>query len=104
MNELLGFAVPLAAGLLLGAFFFGGLWWTVVKGLASPQPALWFLGSMVLRTGVLLTGFYLVGRGDWRRWAMCLLGTILARIIVKRLTRPPVDHQNAGSVGAGYAP
>ena len=39
------------AGLVLGAIFFGGLWWTVRKGLSSQQPALWFLGSMLLRMG-----------------------------------------------------
>ena len=40
------------AGALLGAFFFGGLWWTVQKGVASERPALWFLGSLLLRTGI----------------------------------------------------
>ena len=35
MNEFLILAVALAAGLLLGAFFFGGLWWTVRKGASS---------------------------------------------------------------------
>ena len=101
MNALIGFAGSLAAGLVLGAFFFGGLWWTVVKGLASPRPALWFFGSMLARTGVLLTGFYLVGREDWRRWAVCLLGTVLARVVVKRLTRPPA---NTRRTEAHYAP
>jgi F1F0 ATPase subunit 2 len=104
MNELLGFAGPLAAGLLLGAFFFGGLWWTIAKGLASPRPALWFFGSMLVRTGVLLTGFYLVGREDWRRWAVCLLGTVLARVIVRRVTRPPIDHHDTGRTEVRYAP
>ena len=47
-----------AVGLVLGAVFFGGLWWTVRKGVASPRPALWFVGSMLLRTGVVLAGFY----------------------------------------------
>jgi F1F0 ATPase subunit 2 len=86
MNDIPGLALALAAGLLLGAMFFGGLWWTVAKGLESPNPAVWFLGSMVLRMAVLVTGFAIIGGDDWRRWAMCLLGTVLARVIVKRLT------------------
>ena len=49
MNDILVLAPPLAAGLLLGAFFFGGLWWTVIKGVSSPRPALWFFTSMLLR-------------------------------------------------------
>ena len=60
MNEPLGLASALVAGVLLGAFFFGGLWWTVRKGLSSKRAALWFLGSMLLRMSVALTGFYFV--------------------------------------------
>jgi F1F0 ATPase subunit 2 len=29
MNEFLSLALALAAGVLLGAIYFGGLWWTV---------------------------------------------------------------------------
>ena len=36
-------------GGLLGTMFFGGLWWTVRTGVSSQRPALWFLGSLVLR-------------------------------------------------------
>ena len=104
MSELLGLAMPLVAGLVLGGFFFGGLWWTVIKGLTSPRPALWFFGSLLLRTSVLLTGFYLIGREDWRRWLMCLLGTALARIVVKRFTRPPRERHHARELEAHYAP
>lgn len=86
MNEtlILGFAA--AMGLLLGAMFFGGLWWTVKKGLSSEYPALWFLGSQIVRTGVALAGFYVVSNGHWERLLMCLVGFVLARGIVSRLT------------------
>ena len=49
MNNFLILVFALVAGLLLGAIFFGGLWWTVRKGVFSKSPALWFLGSMLLR-------------------------------------------------------
>jgi F1F0 ATPase subunit 2 len=88
MHDLLRLAPPLAAGLLLGAFFFVGLWWTVIKGVSSPRPALWFLGSMLLRMSVTLAGFYFVGRESWERWLLCLLGFVVARVVVQ-LTRPP---------------
>jgi len=90
MNQIAVLAMALAAGLLLGAFFFGGLWWTVTRGLASPQPAMWFFVSMILRMGVLLAGFIRVGGDDWRRWLACLLGAVLARVVVKRLTCPAI--------------
>ncbi len=65
MSDLPTLALAFVAGALLGAFFFGGLWWTVQKGVASEQPALWFLGSLLLRTGLILAGFYLVSQGHW---------------------------------------
>jgi F1F0 ATPase subunit 2 len=103
MNELLILAVALTAGLLLGAIFFGGLWWTVRKGLSSKNPALWFLGSMALRMGIVLLGFYFVGRGNWQRLVACLLGFIIARFCVMRLTRTPVEHPCL-TVEAPHAP
>ena len=75
------------AGMALGAFFFGGLWWTVRKSLAASQPALWMLPSALLRVGVTLAGFYAVGVGDWRRLVACLVGFVVARQITLRLTR-----------------
>ncbi len=86
MNNFLILALALGAGILLGAIFFGGLWWTVRKGVAAKNPALWFLGSMLLRMAIVLAGFYFVGRGNWQRLVVCLLGFIIARFIVMRLT------------------
>ncbi len=44
MNETLTWVLAGVAGLLLGAIFFGGLWWTVRKGASSRRSALWFFG------------------------------------------------------------
>ena len=86
MNELLSLILSWSAGVLLGAVFFGGLWWTVRKGLSSKSPALWFLVSQLLRMSVALTGFYLVAGGHWERLLACLVGFICARVVVARLT------------------
>ena len=87
MHELIPLALPLAAGLALGAVFFGGLWWTVIRVLSCRQPALWFFGSLLLRMCITLVGFFLVARGGWDRWLACLLGFLVARVVVQ-LTRP----------------
>jgi len=87
MNDTLGLLFAVFAGVLLGGVFFGGLWLTVRRGLASQQPALWFLGSMLVRTAIAVSGFYFVMQGDWRRLAACLTGFLLARVCVLRLTR-----------------
>mgnify|MGYP001793652100 CR=1 FL=1 len=93
MNDSFPFVLAGFAGLLLGAIFFGGLWWTVRKGLTSKQPALWFLGSTLLRMGIALAGFYFVGHGDWKRLLACLAGFVIARFIVTWLTRDSAeDH------------
>ncbi len=91
-------------GLLLGAIFFGGLWWTVRKGLTAKQPALWFLGSTLLRMGIALAGFYFFGRGDWKRLMACLAGFVVGRVIVTWLTRAPVEHHNSRAQEASHAP
>ena len=87
MNETLSLVLALGTGVLLGAMFFGGLWWTVQKGVSSKRPALWFFGSLLLRTSIALTGFYFIARGHWERLLVCLLGFVIARLIVTRLTR-----------------
>src|ERR1017187_7151605 len=67
MNETLMLVLACAAGGGLGAVFFGGLWWTVRKGVSSKQPALWFFASLLVRMSIALAGFYFVGRGHWER-------------------------------------
>jgi F1F0 ATPase subunit 2 len=92
MSDIPALALALVAGVLLGTFFFGGLWWTVQKGVTSESPAIWFLGSLLLRTAAILAGFYLVSQGHWSRLVACLVGFLIARVIVvKRLTRAPED-------------
>jgi F1F0 ATPase subunit 2 len=104
MNEALTLALALVAGAGLGAIFFGGLWWTVRKGIASKQPALWFFGSLLLRMSIVLAGFYFVGLGHWQRLIACLLGFVLARFVVQLLTGPPVGLQNSPAQETRHAP
>jgi F1F0 ATPase subunit 2 len=87
MSDAVIWAAAMLAGAALGTVFFGGLWWTVQRGAASPTPARWFLGSFVLRTAIVLAGFYFIGAGQPVRLGLCLLGFVLARAIVLRITR-----------------
>ena len=104
MNEFLTLALDLAGGMVLGAVFFGGLWWTVMRGLASERAALWFFVSMLVRTGTALVGFYFIGGDNWQRWLACLLGFVLARAIVKWRTRPPAEPQTSRARATPSAP
>lgn len=103
MNDGWNLTLPWAAGVLLGAVFFGGLWWTVRKGLSSQHPALWFLGSQLLRTSVTLSGFYLIAGGRWERLMACLVGFISARFIVARVTRSRDGNPSRLAKEGGYA-
>jgi len=100
MNETLSLVLAGMAGVSLGAIFFGGLWWTIRKGLSSQNPALWFIGSTLLRTGIVLAGFFLVSGGNLGRLLACLLGFIIARLIITLLTRsvkkPPYLAEKVG--------
>jgi F1F0 ATPase subunit 2 len=91
MSDLPGLMLAVLAGILLGAIFFGGLWWTVRKGVLSSQPALWFMVSFLIRTVIAVAGFYFATRGDWRRSFACLLGFLMARALVTLLTRVPSE-------------
>jgi F1F0 ATPase subunit 2 len=107
MIEALSLTVALAAGILLGAIFFGGLWWTVRKGVSSSYAALWFLLSMLLRSAIVMLGFYFIMGDNWQRLLAGLLGFTIARLLVMRLTRLEAqagqlhDHLKGG---AGHAP
>jgi F1F0 ATPase subunit 2 len=59
----------------------------VRKAVASKHPALWFLSSMLLRMSIVLLGFYFILGNHWMRLLAGLLGFIVSRLIVLRLTR-----------------
>ena len=103
MNETLPLALAFVTGVLLGAMFFGGLWWTVRKGVSSEKAALWFFCSMMLRTSAALAVFYIIARGHWERLLVCLFGFIIARLIVTRLTRA-AEKQTCLTREASHAP
>ncbi|MEO6229857.1 MAG: ATP synthase subunit I [Ferruginibacter sp.] len=87
MNEITYVALSLTGGILLGALFFGGLWYTVKKAVASKIPALWFFSSFLIRVGVTLAGFYFIGAGNWKNLLACMVGFIVARFVVIRYTK-----------------
>ncbi len=92
MNDIIGWIVAGVAGMALGVFFFGGLWWTVRSSLTSPRPGLLVLVSLLLRLGITLSGFYWVAGGNWQPLVACLLGFVMARAIVLRFLTPWLEH------------
>ena len=103
MNESVMLALAGGAGLVLGVVFFGGLWWTIRRAISSKRPALWFLASLVLRTAIVLAGFYAISGGQWKRLLACLLGFVIARVLVKALTGRPVEAHDVVAKGIDHA-
>jgi F1F0 ATPase subunit 2 len=87
MNETLYQVFALIAGVILGILFFGGLWFTVNKLANAKTPALWMLGSLVLRVGITMTGFYFVSAGNLQILLTCVLGFFIARYMVVYFTK-----------------
>ncbi len=104
MNETLTVILAFAAGSALGAFFFGGLWWTVRRGISSPRPALWFAGSMLLRISVVLVGFYWVGGPHAMRLLACGFGFFVGRVGVTWLSRPSSGNPSPSGARVNHAP
>jgi F1F0 ATPase subunit 2 len=53
------------------------------------------MGSLLLRMSIAVGGFYLIGREHWQRMLMCLLGFIIARLVVTWMTRHTKEISHA---------
>ena len=104
MIEPIAPVLALASGGILGAMFYGGLWWTIRRSVTSRQPALWILGSLLIRTGIALTGFFVVSSGSWMRMVLCLLGFVMAQRATIWLVRMPGKEQIQLPLEVGHAP
>ncbi len=78
----------MALGLLLGAFYFAGLWWTVARVDRWRRPGRALALSFVLRAAVLLSGVYLLARVGIGPLALGLLGLVLARVALSLALLP----------------
>lgn len=76
------------AGLLLGLFYYGGLWWTVRQLQTSRHLGLLFAGSFLVRTVVVIGGFFLVSGGDWLLIVASLVAFIGVRLVLTRRWGP----------------
>ena len=82
MNETIQIIMGVGVGILLGLFFYEGLKFTLRKGLKSKTPALWFLMSFLVRTGMVVAGFYFFSNGNWKLLLACLVGFTISRFAV----------------------
>ncbi len=87
MSEILNMVMAFIAGLALGMFFFGGLFFTVRKAVNAKIPAIWFFTSFFLRVSVVMLGFYYISPAGWQPLVISVLGFIVARLVVTKYTK-----------------
>jgi F1F0 ATPase subunit 2 len=68
-----------AVGGGLGGGYFGALWWTTRRALASARPALWVAGSALVRTAVVVSVLFALFGHDWQALVSALAGFTVAR-------------------------
>lgn len=86
MSEIVSLLPALFAGIALGILFFGGLWFTIRKSIGSKRPTMLFMGSLIIRMAIVVLGFYYVGTSHWLKMLVCLVGFLIARMIITRIT------------------
>ncbi|MBK8989111.1 MAG: ATP synthase subunit I [Chloroflexi bacterium] len=82
----------LLVGALIGALYFGGLWYTVRQLPTARRPALLFIGSYLLRLALLLGAVYLLAGSHWYNMLSALVGILLARTLLIRRWGPGAEN------------
>jgi len=86
MIENIDIIIILIVGILLGTFFYSGLWWTVDQARNLPVPLFMFLVSFLLRVSVTLIGFYQLIKSypeeQGMSIAICLFGFWTAKFLI----------------------
>ncbi|ODS84146.1 MAG: hypothetical protein ABS46_04485 [Cytophagaceae bacterium SCN 52-12] len=98
MTEWLESSGVFIAGILSGILFFGGLWYTVRKGVRLRNPFFLFSGSFIIRTAVVMAVFYYISDGSWQRILICTAGFVAARFAVISFTGKPGPAESPSKI------
>ena len=97
MNDIPFLIAALAVGIGLGLFYFGGLWLTVRYMNAAGKKGTLFVASFLVRSAVVVSGFYLVMDGEWERIVACLAGFLITRLSMVRILGKQVRVDGRGA-------
>ena len=87
-SSVLQLAAAFAAGAGLGLFFFGGLRLTIEWLKSAGNPLLLAMMSYAIRLAVAVAGFVWVGKDQWERYVVALMGFLAIRLILARILGP----------------
>lgn len=82
MIDWIAVGVGLVGGAVVGALFFGGLWWTLSQLQTARRPAVIFGISFLVRTFIALAGFVIVAGGSVERLLAAMVGFLVARVML----------------------
>ena len=86
-------------GIIAGFIFFGGLWFTTQRLPTWKYPAVWVFGSFMVRASVMLSALYWVGKDHLPRMAACLVGFVIARMVMLYVTREKKEEPSDSEEG-----
>jgi F1F0 ATPase subunit 2 len=82
MSDLWGYTLAVSAGLVIGLFYFGGLWLTMRHLPKTQRPTLLLIASFFGRLGLSLAAFVVVANGRWQRLLVAILAFFVMRFIL----------------------
>ena len=96
-------ALSSLAGVLIGLFFFGGLWWTVQAATRSRSPHRLLFLSWLARMAVLVVAIrLLIDDGHWERGVAAVVGILVARtVLLARLAPHPKPNISPSDAAPG---
>lgn len=87
-SSLLALALSALAGAALGVLYFGGLWLTIQRMTRSQNPGFLLLVSFLLRSVLVIGGFYLISGGRLERLAAGMLAFFVTRFFFTKYLSP----------------
>jgi F1F0 ATPase subunit 2 len=95
-------ALSALAGIILGILYFGGLWLTITKMRTLKNPGIFLTLSFILRTVIVIGGFYLISAGHLERLAVAMLAFFVTRFVfIKYFSPERSDEQQRGVQSKG---
>ena|SRR3990167_3756955 len=104
---LIEIALSFASGLLVGAAYFAGLWFTVRRLTGAGLAPVWLFASAIVRLALLIAALFWIVDDSWERLLAALAGIIAARWIAMRSVRVakangPIRPQTTGAADADH--
>lgn len=79
--------ISFAVGLIIGAAYFAGLWFTVRRLTDTGLAPLWLFLSAIIRLALLVGALFWIMDGRWERLLAALAGILVARLAATWIAR-----------------